>query len=516
MDEIQLAVYNSLEQQPAASVRGTGNGNGKRGNNHGRGGSQKKRAKVQKPMSESQVRKTQNVTNWEFLEHISPEKNPPAPSAPTQPGRPTGSSTKKKSEVARLSGSPIAPMKQDFAEEEPEEEDSEWEMPYVGPEESDAESDDSVSVVANLTVPSSEPAATKRKSREREVEAFAEKPVAEDKAEGSVELAEVAPPKRQHDDYAYIASRRGTVRSKLEDFPHSGHNLENLTGGSESADCRQFKNESELFLNFLDHEVSIENWVRATNWNADRFFATGKTAGAYLGPEEEEEYPLDRGDDMDKRIVYQLPWKKTKYHELLMFLVVEMHVATGEHATAAEYWNCSAEGLWTATCMGLRSGISWNRYRQLQQGPRKGKTISKTHMVDPLQSTLQRTFVKYSDAGNSFAIDESMVPWYGKYCPIKVYIKGKPYKYGMKIWSCCDHGTGYLRFFKIYCGGGDKWEHETDEWMEAWSYAERVVLALTREQPTGKVLYDTEAGCVLEDEGGQVCHWYHGQQQSRH
>jgi hypothetical protein len=209
---------------------------------------------------------------------------------------------------------------------------------------------------------------------------------------------------------------------------------------------------------------------------------------------------MDAADSRAQRMVYQMKWKPTNYHELLMFLVVEMHVATGEHATAEEYWQHTADGLWVATCMGARSGISWSRYRQLRkffclvktlpedvhsEGPRKGRTISKTHMVDALQKALQRNFVSLSEAGNSFAIDESMVPWYGKYCPIKVYIKGKPYKYGMKIWSCCDAQTGYLRYFKLYTGAGDRWDWETDESMAGWSYAERVVLALSRDLPRG-------------------------------
>jgi hypothetical protein len=111
-----------------------------------------------------------------------------------------------------------------------------------------------------------------------------------------------------------------------------------------------------------------------------------------------------------------------------MYLVVEMHVATGEHATAKEYCSNHADGLWVATCIGARSGISWARYCQLrkffclaktlpedvhQEGPRKGRTLSKTHMIDALQKTLQKSFTSMTDAGNSFSIDESMVPWYG-------------------------------------------------------------------------------------------------------
>jgi hypothetical protein len=44
---------------------------------------------------------------------------------------------------------------------------------------------------------------------------------------------------------------------------------------------------------------------------------------------------------------------------VLIFLVVDMHVAVGEHATAQENWQTKADGLWTASSLGMCSGISW-------------------------------------------------------------------------------------------------------------------------------------------------------------
>ena len=86
---------------------------------------------------------------------------------------------------------------------------------------------------------------------------------------------------------------------------------------------------------------------------------------------------------------------------------------------------------------------------------------------------------------NCFAIDESMIPWWGKYCPVRVFIKGKPYKYGIKLWTLADWPSGYVRNFRMYTGRGDKWPHETDESMEGWNYGERVVICLTKDLPDG-------------------------------
>ena len=75
-------------------------------------------------------------------------------------------------------------------------------------------------------------------------------------------------------------------------------------------------------------------------------------------------------------------------------------------------------------------------------------------MLDEFMETLQERWDSLLEGGNCFAIDESMIPWYGKYCPIRVYIKGKPYKYGMKLWQLDDWPTGYCRGFRMYPGRG--------------------------------------------------------------
>ena len=74
------------------------------------------------------------------------------------------------------------------------------------------------------------------------------------------------------------------------------------------------------------------------------YFHTGKTDGPYVHQQEEEGYAMDAEDSRAQQVVYRLKWKPTNYHELLMFLVVEMHVATGEHTNTKEYWQNGADG----------------------------------------------------------------------------------------------------------------------------------------------------------------------------
>ena len=140
--------------------------------------------------------------------------------------------------------------------------------------------------------------------------------------------------------------------------------------------------------------------------------------------------------------------------------------------------------------MQLRKFFCMRRTREedlvrVPTNPQNNKTKSKTRMLDEFMETLQKRWDSLLEGGNCFAIDESMIPWYGKYCPIRVYIKGKPFKYGMKLWQLDDWPTGYCRGFRMYPGRGDRWPHETPESMAGWSYAERVVLALTRNLKRG-------------------------------
>ena len=95
------------------------------------------------------------------------------------------------------------------------------------------------------------------------------------------------------------------------------------------------------------------------------------------------------------------------------------------------------------------SRMSFHRFRQIKKfmcfnvvreadiatdGPRKGRTIDKLHRVRPLIKLLQDTFEALVIPGLLWSIDEGMVPYRGRFCPCKVYMKDKPHKFGMEIW----------------------------------------------------------------------------------
>lgn len=77
-----------------------------------------------------------------------------------------------------------------------------------------------------------------------------------------------------------------------------------------------------------------------------------------------------------------------------------------------------------------------------------------TDKLAPIRAIVD-TFI--TNCTNSFnpsshlTVDEQLVPFRGK-CPFKVYMKSKPAKYGIKIWTLCDTEHVYVKNFQIYTG----------------------------------------------------------------
>ena len=75
---------------------------------------------------------------------------------------------------------------------------------------------------------------------------------------------------------------------------------------------------------------------------------------------------------------------------------------------------------------------------------------SKLAKVLPLLELLQTNCQQIDVFHKNLSIDESMVPYRGLHSA-KQYIKGKPVKFGYKLWMLCS-SDGYPYNFEIYCG----------------------------------------------------------------
>jgi hypothetical protein len=52
-------------------------------------------------------------------------------------------------------------------------------------------------------------------------------------------------------------------------------------------------------------------------------------------------------------------------------------------------------------------------------------------------------------------VDEMMLPYKGRYCNIRLYMKGKPVKYGLKVWALASSQSRYVSNAIVYLGAGD-------------------------------------------------------------
>ena len=79
----------------------------------------------------------------------------------------------------------------------------------------------------------------------------------------------------------------------------------------------------------------------------------------------------------------------------------------------------------------------------LQQGHKAAKVL-------PLYDSLNKNLVQFGVWHHSLSIDESMVPYFGRHS-IKMFIRGKPIRFGYKIWCLCGP-DGFPYNLKIYTG----------------------------------------------------------------
>ena len=93
--------------------------------------------------------------------------------------------------------------------------------------------------------------------------------------------------------------------------------------------------------------------------------------------------------------------------------------------------------------------ISRNRCLHFADNQRltEGDKMSK---ISPLYNMLNCNLVQFGIFYEVLSADESMVPYFGCHST-KMFIKGKPIRYGYRIWCLCG-SDGYLYHMQIYLG----------------------------------------------------------------
>lgn len=80
----------------------------------------------------------------------------------------------------------------------------------------------------------------------------------------------------------------------------------------------------------------------------------------------------------------------------------------------------------------------------------KNDEKDKFYKVRPIFEVLNNTSSQFASLFNNFSIDESMIPYFGNNSS-KQFIRGKPIRYGYKVWSLCS-SEGFSLWSEPYCG----------------------------------------------------------------
>ena len=103
----------------------------------------------------------------------------------------------------------------------------------------------------------------------------------------------------------------------------------------------------------------------------------------------------------------------------------------------------------------VSSALSRNRFQTIKKyihfadnhALPQGNKVAK---IAPLYDELNKGLVKFGVFNELLSVDEAMVPYFGRHSA-KMFIRGKPIRFGYKIWSLCGE-DGYPYHLKIYTG----------------------------------------------------------------
>ncbi|KAL3248169.1 hypothetical protein MRX96_056582 [Rhipicephalus microplus] len=98
-----------------------------------------------------------------------------------------------------------------------------------------------------------------------------------------------------------------------------------------------------------------------------------------------------------------------------------------------------------------------NRFRQLKRffhvvDNTQLKAGDKMGKIQPFYGEISKCFRHFGVFNESLSIDESMVPYYGHHS-CKMFIRGKPIRFGYKIWMMCSSNGIAM---ELYCGRKEK------------------------------------------------------------
>lgn len=145
-------------------------------------------------------------------------------------------------------------------------------------------------------------------------------------------------------------------------------------------------------------------------------------------------------------------WVDTNSEEMELFLGILLWMGLCKLPSIPKYW--SKCPLYQNK---IKKKMSRNRFELLlrtwhfSNNEEASVSLSdRLHKLTPLLTQLNERYQYVLTPGEDICIDETVVPFKGR-LSFRQYIKGKRYKFGIKLFKLCTNG-GYTYVFSVYCG----------------------------------------------------------------
>ncbi|XP_046806454.1 piggyBac transposable element-derived protein 3-like [Lucilia cuprina] len=231
-------------------------------------------------------------------------------------------------------------------------------------------------------------------------------------------------PRFEYKPLSSFGKPKRTKRNQKEFHFDIAPNPETLTGLKENI-CSKLSNHSplQLFQLFYDNEV-FDLIIKETN--------------IYAG-QNNTDFQLD---------------------EVMLKRFIGILLLSGYHTlpSVPDYWSSKPslgipmvkQTMSRSTFLHIKSFIHFANNNNLDNSDKMAK-------LRPLFDILNRKFLQFGVWDEKLSIDEQMVPYFGRHS-CKMFIRGKPIRFGYKFWCLCS-SSGYLYSFIPYCGSADQYNN---------------------------------------------------------
>ncbi|UYV78050.1 PGBD5 [Cordylochernes scorpioides] len=151
-------------------------------------------------------------------------------------------------------------------------------------------------------------------------------------------------------------------------------------------------------------------------------------------------------------------WKAVSVAQIKLFFCVIIHMSLVKKPGMKDYWSthgflknafCQSINMPRTLFMRILSMLHLNDNSKYIECGKPGH--DRLFKIRPVLESLIYSFGNAYTPQQNLTIDEAMCPFRGR-VGFRVYIKGKPHKYGIKIFQICEAVSGYAYNLDIYTG----------------------------------------------------------------